>query len=98
MPYAIQTTDKAGAEDIRRDNRAAHLEYLTKHRKLLLAGGAIINDDGSGGHGGILLVDTDDRAEAERFVAEDPFTKAGLFENVTVTRWRKAFFNKERLI
>ena len=25
-------------------------------------------------------------------------TKAGLFIKVTVTRWRKAFFNKERLI
>ena len=43
-------------------------------------------------------MDTDDRAEAERFIAEDPFTKAGLFQSVTVVRWRKAFFNRERLI
>ena len=48
--------------------------------------------------GGILLIDTDGREEADRFIAEDPFTKAGLFEEVTVTRWRKAFFDKERLI
>ena len=98
MPYAIQTRDKAGSEKIRSDNRAAHLEYLTERKDLILAGGAVTNDDGTGGHGGIIIIDTDDRAEAERFVAEDPFTKAGLFENVTVTRWRKAFFNKERLV
>jgi uncharacterized protein YciI len=98
MPYAIQTVDKPGSAQVRAAARAAHLEYLTAHKDKLLAAGALIDDDGSGGHGGILIVDTDDRAEAERFVVEDPFTKAGLFLKVTVTRWRKAFFNKERLI
>ena len=98
MPYAIQTVDKPGSAQVRASARAAHLEYLTAHKDKLLAAGALIDDDGSGGHGGILIVDTDDRAEAERFVPEDPFTKAGLFLKVTVTRWRKAFFNKERLI
>ena len=98
MPYAIQTRDKPGSEQVRAGNRAAHLEYLTARKDKILAGGALIDDDGTGGNGGIIIVDTDDRQEAERFVAEDPFTKAGLFENVTVRRWRKAFFNKERLI
>ena len=98
MPYVIQTTDKTGAAKVRADNRPAHLEYLTKHQDLLLAGGALVEDDGTGGSGGVLIVDTDDRKEAERFIAEDPFSKAGLFEKVTVTRWRKAFFNKQKLI
>ena len=98
MPYAIQTQDKAGSGKIRADNRVAHIEYLTANKHKLLAAGALIDDDGTGGSGGILIVDTDERKEAERFVAEDPFTKAGLFEKVTITRWRKAFFNKERLI
>lgn len=98
MPYAIQTTDKPGSAEVRAATRAAHLEYLTANQDKLLAAGAVINDDGTGGHGGILIVDTDDRAEAERFINEDPFTKAGLFQSITVVRWRKAFFNKERLI
>jgi uncharacterized protein YciI len=98
MPYAIQTIDKPDSAQIRAGARPAHLEYLTKNKEKLLAAGALINDDGTGGNGGILIVDTEDRKEAERFIAEDPFTKAGLFQKVTVTRWRKAFFNKERLI
>jgi hypothetical protein len=98
MPYAIQTVDRRGTAELRATTRASHVDYLTRHKDKLLAAGALIDDDGTGGHGGILIVDTDDRAEAERFIAEDPFTKAGLFEKVTVTRWRKAFFNKERLI
>jgi uncharacterized protein YciI len=98
MPYAIITQDKPDHAQVRAQARPAHLEYLTTHKHKLLAAGALIDDDGTGGHGGILIVDTDDRAEAERFIAEDPFTKAGLFAKVTVTRWRKAFFNKERLV
>ena len=98
MPYAIQTVDKPGHGNVRAEVRARHLEYLTAHQNLLLAAGALIADDGSGGSGGILIVDTDERKEAERFIAEDPFTKAGLFEKVTVTRWRKAFFDGKRLV
>jgi hypothetical protein len=98
MPYAIQTVDRPGHAHLRAATRTVHVEYLTARKDMLLAAGALIDDDGSGGHGGILIVDTEDRAVAERFAAEDPFTKAGLFEKVTITRWRKAFFNRERLI
>lgn len=98
MPYVIQTVDKPDSSQLRGATRPAHLEYLTARKDKLLAAGALIDDDGSGGHGGVLIIDTDDRAEAERFVAEDPFTKAGLFQKVTITRWRKAFFDKQRLI
>jgi hypothetical protein len=78
--------------------RDAHLEYLTANMDKLLAAGALTADDGSGGHGSVFLVDTDDRKQAEAFIAGDPFTKAGLFEKVTVSRWRKAYFNKQKLI
>ncbi|MCA3133281.1 MAG: YciI family protein [Rhodocyclaceae bacterium] len=98
MPYAIQTTDKPGSAALRASTRPAHLDYLKVHQHLLLAAGALIEDDGTGGSGGVLLVDTDDRAVAERFIAEDPFTLAGLFEKVTVTRWRKAFFDGKCLV
>ncbi len=98
MPFAIQTQDKPDHAHVRAAARPAHVEYLTAHKDKLLAAGALVNDDGEGAHGGLLIVDSEDRAEVERFVAEDPFTKAGLFAKVTVTRWRKAFFNKERLL
>ena len=98
MPYAIQTQDKAGSQEVRLANRPAHLEYLSARKHLILAGGALLSDDGNTASGGIIILDTDDRKEAERFAADDPFTKAGLFEKVTITRWRKAFFNKEKLV
>lgn len=93
MPYVIQTFDKPDHAHVRTANRAVHLDYLEKQKGKLLAAGALLNDDGSTGEGGLLIVDTEDRTVADAFIANDPFTKAGLFAKVTVTRWRKAFFN-----
>ena len=98
MPYAIITRDKPNSLQLRNAARAEHLEYLTKHQDRLLAAGAQVDDEGQGGYGGIIIVDTDDRAEAEAFIRDDPFTKAGLFSGIEVVRWRKAFFDKKRLI
>jgi uncharacterized protein len=98
VPYAIITRDKPNSLQLRNDTRAEHLEYLTKHQDKLLAGGAQVDDAGQGGYGGILIVDTEDRAEAEAFIRDDPFTKVGLFSGIEVVRWRKAFFDKKRLI
>ncbi|MEM7022970.1 MAG: YciI family protein [Pseudomonadota bacterium] len=98
MPYAIITKDKPNSLDLRNEVRGVHLEYLNANLDRLLAAGAQIEDDGSGGHGGLIIVDTDDRKEAEDFIANDPFTKAGLFEDINVVRWRKAFFNFAKLI
>jgi uncharacterized protein YciI len=98
VPYAIITRDKPNSLQLRNDTRAEHLDYLTKRQDLLLAAGAQVDDAGQGGYGGILIVDTEDRAEAEAFIRDDPFTKAGLFSGIEVVRWRKAFFDKKRLV
>ena len=98
MPYAIITMDKPNSLQLRNEVRGPHLEYLDRNKGRLLAAGAMVDDTGQGGYGGIIIVDTEDRAEAEAFIQNDPFTKAGLFAGITVVRWRKAFFNFERLV
>lgn len=98
MPYVIITTDKANSGDLRASIRGAHVDYLKANQQLLLAAGALLDDDGSTGAGGVLLIDTDERAVAERLIADDPYTKAGLFQKVVVSRWRKAFFDGKALV
>ena len=47
--------------------------------------------------GGLLIIEAQDRAEAQRFAHADPFTSAGLYETLEVVRWRRVFFNHERV-
>ncbi len=98
MPFAIITRDKPGHAHIREAHQSAHKAYLDKHRDTLLAAGAMLDDKASSAHGGVLLVDVESREEAEAFVHKDPFSEAGLFSEVFITRWRKAFFDRERLV
>jgi uncharacterized protein len=98
VPYVIITKDKPNSLALRNEVRAVHREYLTANQHRLLAAGGQIEDDDSGESGSVYIVDTDDRKEAEEFIVNDPFTKAGVFADIQVKRWRKAFFNYERLV
>ncbi|PND30373.1 hypothetical protein A6B37_20410 [Achromobacter sp. HZ01] len=91
MPYIIETFDKPGHLEVRKQHRAAHLEFLDANKRLLLACGAKLHDDGTDAGGGLYVVDLDSREAAQQFIDADPFSKADLFERVTITRWRKAY-------
>lgn len=97
MPFAIIARDTPGSGELRTRLRQAHVKYLLDREGLLLAAGATLDDAGIP-NGGLLIVDTDDRSVAERFAAADPFTIGGVFGQVQVIPWRKAFFNFESLI
>jgi uncharacterized protein YciI len=91
MPFMIETWDKPDSLPLRAQSRNEHLAYLAENAATLLACGAKLNDDGSDAGGGIYIVEVDTRAAAEQFIAADPFSKAGLFREVRITRWRKAY-------
>ncbi|MYN12608.1 YciI family protein [Pusillimonas sp. TS35] len=95
MPYLIETFDKPHSQALRQSVRDKHLDFLEENKALLLACGAKLEDDGTGGTGSVYIVDVETRAEAEDFVNRDPFAIAGLFERMTITRWRKAYLDGE---
>ena len=98
MPYAIITHDKPDSAAIRKQHGAAHRKYLDDNKAKLFAAGAMLDDAATAPQGSIFIIHTDERSEAESFLAADPFSKAGLFADAEITRWRKAFFDFERLI
>ena len=97
MPFLIDATDKPDHQSLRQHWRPAHLAFLEANVGRLLAAGAKLSDDGTSAFGSAYIVDVEERAAAERFIGEDPFSKAGLFGRVEITRWRKGFFNFARL-
>ena len=89
--FMVHCKDKPGHLQTRLDNRAAHLEYMKAHIAKLAIGGPLQTDDRQGMIGSLLVVDMADRAELDAFLAADPYAKAGLFESVTVTPFKKVF-------
>jgi uncharacterized protein YciI len=89
MPlFAIHCTDKPGRPELRLDNRAAHLEYLKAAGEALFLAGPLLAADGAAMVGSLLVLDLPDEAAAHDWCAGDPYAKAGLFESVTVRRYK----------
>ena len=98
MPYFVEVRDKPDSQHIREQLLTEHLQYLDANAQKLLAAGGLLDDTGKVAHGGFYIIDVEEREEAEAFIASDPFVTGGLFEIVQITRWRKAYFNRKRLI
>lgn len=85
MPlFTLYCIDKPGHQQVRLDNRAAHLDYAKQWADKTLTGGPLLSADGDSMVGSLLVIDFEDAAAAEAFCANDPYAKAGLFESVTV--------------
>jgi uncharacterized protein YciI len=91
MLYVIHCIDKPDSAEVRAATRAAHLGYLTTYGEKLVAAGPTLSEDGETMTGSRLILDFADHAEAEAFVAGDPYTMAELFESVTIQPWKKVF-------
>ncbi|GLT08520.1 hypothetical protein GCM10007928_07520 [Sulfitobacter porphyrae] len=87
MFVVLMAKDKPGALNIRTENRPAHLEYL-KSTDLVAQAGPLLDDDG-GMIGSLIVLDVPDMAAAHDWAANDPYAKAGLFAEVTLTHWNR---------
>ena len=95
MLWVISCTDNPNSAAIRDKVVQPHRDYLQSQKKILVLAGATQNDDGTQAIGSLFVVNGDSRAKAKAFSDGDPFTKAGVFKSVTITRMRKGQWNPE---
>ncbi len=64
-----------------------------KWRSFYLYVGAMLAVDGTTRTGSVLIINVPTREDAERFSANEPFRKAGLFTRVEINRMRRGQWN-----
>lgn len=92
MYFAVSCYDKDDSLELRMATREKHLAYASDAGARIIVGGALLGADDKmiGSH---LIVEADDRAALDAFLATDPYAIAGLFEKVTVKPMKIAFSN-----
>jgi len=95
MLWAISRVAGPNFAVMREKGLQPHLDYLHSQKKILVVSGATLTDDGKDIVGSLLIVNVGSRAEAKAFSDNDPFQKAGMFTNVTITRMRKGQWNPQ---
>ena len=86
MLFAIVAIDRPGRLALRKRTRPAHLAYLKKNLKQVVTAGPFMAENGAS-VGSMLVIEAKTLRAAEGFMAKDPYTKARLFESVTVRPW-----------
>jgi uncharacterized protein len=87
MRVALICIDKPGALQTRADNRAAHLAHIAATGVVEMAG-PFLNESGEM-TGSLIILSVASLTEAQDWAMLDPYSKAGLFQSVTITEWKK---------
>ena len=81
MLFALICIDKPNSLNVRMGAREAHLAYVRGKLEQLKLGGPFLDEAGDM-VGSLMVIEAQDRAAAEAFSRDDPYTKAGLWERV----------------
>ena len=87
MHFAIHAIDRNDAGDLRLQTRPNHLKYLQDF-EILYAGPLL--DENQDMCGSLIVFEADDLEDAKKIASDDPYAKAGLFSQVSVTGYKPA--------
>lgn len=92
MPlYVLYAKDKPYSLERRLEHYAAHRNFIEAHGGIndvsVLMSGPLQTDDGETMVGSMILLEAPTRAVVDCFVAADPFTREGVWAEVSIARF-----------
>lgn len=84
MLFSFLLLDRPDAGDLRQAVRPQHKAYLGLVQQRIAFAGPLVHDDGSTMLGSLLVIDFESREAALAWLANEPFTQAGLYASTTV--------------
>ena len=87
MLIALIARDKPDALQTRLENREEHVGYLERS-EIVSQAGPLLGEDGDM-IGSLIIFDVEDAQQVTDWIADDPYTKAGLFASTEMIVWKK---------
>ena len=84
MIYVLRLLDRPDTAALRQRVRPEHKAYLGGVAERIAFAGPLLHDDGVTMIGSLLAIDFADRAAAHAWLAQEPFTRAGLYASVEI--------------
>lgn len=82
MIHVLHLLDRPDGAALRQQVRPAHKAYLAAVADRIAFAGPLLADDGVTMIGSLLAIDFPDRDAARAWMADEPFTRAGLYASV----------------
>jgi uncharacterized protein YciI len=84
MLHAFVLLDRPDGAELRRRVRPEHKAYLGLVADRIAFAGPLLADDGETMTGSLLVIDFESREAALAWLADEPFTRAGLYASASV--------------
>ena len=84
MIYLFRLLDRPEGAALRQRVRPEHKAYLAQVAERIAFAGPLTHDDGVTMIGSLLAIDFDSRDAARAWLADEPFTRAGLYTSVDI--------------
>jgi uncharacterized protein YciI len=86
MYFVILATDRVGYGKVRAEARPRHHAYIVDPALpvRVRVAGPTFDADSQTRNGSLFVVEAENMAAAEAFVADDPYSQAGLFETIVI--------------
>jgi uncharacterized protein YciI len=84
MLFTFILIDKPNHAEMRQRMRPEHKAYLATAADRMAFAGPLTHDDGQTMLGSLLVIDFPSRDAAHAWLADEPFTKAGLYGSISV--------------
>lgn len=86
--FVVHALDAPGKSDARQAARPTHRARLREHDHPLTVhiGGPLLDDAGNM-CGTMLVIEAEDESDVGRYLAGDPYRKAGVYESVSIHRF-----------
>lgn len=88
MEYLVYGRDRVGAGALRRATIEEHWAFTDSYVPRLIARGPTLSAPDGEMTGSLHLIDLPDATSVHTFAYEEPFYRAGVFEELLVRRWR----------
>jgi uncharacterized protein YciI len=79
MIFAMLLRDNPGTADLRIKVRPEHRAYLAQRSEHIAFAGPLTSEDGATTIGSLIVMDFPSQADAEKWLQDEPYTKAGLY-------------------
>ena len=86
MLYCLICQDKENAIETRMQNREDHLKYVAETNVVKYAGPFLSEDYTM--IGSLIVIDVENKDEANKWSENDPYKKASLFEKVEIFKFK----------
>ncbi|MFC6886551.1 MULTISPECIES: YciI family protein [Actinomadura] len=93
LHFAVRCRDVAGSGPLREASLDAHRRYVDARADMIALSGPLVAEDGATRCGQLFVLAVASREAAEAFVADDPFTRAGVFAAVEIDALLPVFGN-----